>query len=63
MRNQIDPNNLDSLVAKLDAAEDKSDKLTKQYWGKYSHVESALSYSASVQNMLDVMYFSNDKDK
>lgn len=59
----LDTNSLDSLVSKLDAAEDKSDKLSKQYWGKYSHVESALSRSSSIQDMLDVMYFPDKKDK
>ncbi|PSU85091.1 hypothetical protein C0W42_21610 [Photobacterium kishitanii] len=59
----LDKNSLDSLVSKLDAAQDKSDKLTKQYWGKYSHVESALSRSSSIQDMLDVMYFPDKKDK
>ncbi|PSW59442.1 hypothetical protein C0W54_20090 [Photobacterium kishitanii] len=59
----LDTNSLDSLVSKLDAAQDKSDKLAKQYWGKYSHVESALSRSSSIQDMLDVMYFPDKKDK
>lgn len=59
----LDTNSLDSLVSKLDAAQDKSDKLAKQYWGKYSHVESALSRSSSIQDMLDVMYFQDKKDK
>ncbi|WP_058120290.1 flagellar filament capping protein FliD [Photobacterium kishitanii] len=59
----LDTNSLDSLVSKLDAAQDKSDKLTKQYWGKYSHVESALSRSGSIQDMLNVLYFPDKKDK
>ena len=59
----LDTNSLDSLVSKLDAAQDKSDKLAKQYWGKYSHVESALSRSSSIQDMLNVMYFPDKKDK
>ncbi|KJG57174.1 hypothetical protein UA38_11410 [Photobacterium kishitanii] len=59
----LDKNSLDSLVSKLDAAQDKSDKLTKQYWGKYSHVESALSRSGSIQDMLNVLYFPDKKDK
>lgn len=59
----LDTNSLDSLVSKLEAAQDRSDKLSKQYWGKYSHVESALSQSSTIQNMINVLYFPDKKDK